>query len=83
MIPHSGQAPEHQAVLEVFERRRIRAGFGLTTATLAHELGGRPEEELRRTLDRMVQLGFLQVMPEVADYYLLTRDGEILFNPLA
>jgi DNA-binding IclR family transcriptional regulator len=83
MIVHSGLAPEHEAVLAVYERLRIRAGFGLTLRTLAHELGGRPDDETRRTLDRMVRLGLLQVLPEVGDYYLLTRDGETLFNPLA
>jgi hypothetical protein len=83
MIVHSGLAPEHEAVLAVDERHRIRAGFGLALRTLAHKLGGRSDDETRRTLDRMVRPGLLQVLPEVGDDYLLTHDGETLFNPLA
>lgn len=83
MADELGLKPEQERVLRVYEARRIRAGFGLTLQTIAHEIPGVPERDLRRTLDGMAGTGLLQVMPEVADYYLLTRDGERFFNPLA
>lgn len=79
----SGLPPEQDQVLALYQRHRIRHGYGLTFSTFSHELRDHPPSELRQTLNRMVQTGLLTVWPEVDDFYILTRDGERFFNPLA
>jgi|GEM_PF-2853087 hypothetical protein len=74
-------SPEEEAVLAVFKVHRIRYGFGLTTSTFARELSDRPGIDIRRVLGGMVQRGLLKVLPEVPDFYILTRSGEVLSGP--
>lgn len=72
---------EEEAILAVFQSHRIRFGFGLTCSTFLHELHGRPEIDVRRVLTGLVQRGLLKVLPEVRDFYILTRSGEVLTRP--
>jgi hypothetical protein len=72
---------EEVAILAVFKSHRIRFGFGLTYSTFLHELHARPEIDVRAVLTGLVQRGLLKVLPEVKDFYILTRSGEVLSGP--
>jgi len=69
---------DEETVLAVFKSHRIRFGYGLTYSTFVHDLHGRPGIDVRLVLDGLVQRSLLKVLPEVRDFYILTRSGEVL-----
>lgn len=72
---------DEETILAIFKSHRIRFGFGLTYSTFQNELHGRPEIDVRLVLNGLVQRGLLKVLPEVRDFYVLTRSGEVLSGP--
>jgi hypothetical protein len=78
MAPPGCLSEDEALVLAVFRRRRVGHGFGLTATTFSYELHGRTGADIRRVLDGLVQRGLLAVRPEVKDFYILTRSGELL-----
>jgi hypothetical protein len=78
MAPTGCLSEDEALVLAVFRGRRIGHGFGLTATTFSYELHGRTGADVRRVLDGLVQRGLLAVRPEVKDFYILTRSGELL-----
>jgi hypothetical protein len=83
MDPLKRLTGDEEAILSAYKTHNIRSGFGLTFTTFVHQLAGRPEIDVRAALNAMVGKGLLTTLPELPDYYILARDGERFFNPLA
>ena len=66
---------EEELVLSVFKVRNVRDGYGLTYTTFRGELTDRPALDLRATLRALTEKGYVQVDPQLRDFYILTRKG--------